>query len=196
MAAHYDDEQHFLFPINYHLHMLIRLLISAFILSYIHIVLAYKTIIDALSEDKDKRFETLLTHLQNLQLETLVNSLEAGTMFAPDNNAFEKCQFDIDREILLYHLIKKGMVSADFYQGQLKETLLTRPGYLGPDNKAGQRIKFTLKDGNKKKAYVNQAKIIDRDIQVNNQTYIQVIDCVLQPPQLLGMLILKRVDLS
>jgi uncharacterized surface protein with fasciclin (FAS1) repeats len=150
------------------------------------IVLAYKTIIDVLSEDTDKRFETLLTHLRNLQLEKLVTGLEAGTLFAPDNTAFEKCQLNIDRETLLYHLIKTGMVSDDFYQGQLKETLLARPGYLGPDNKAGQRIKLTLKDGSKKKAYVNQSKIIDRDIQVNNETYIQVIDRVLQPPQLLG----------
>lgn len=166
--------------------MLIKRLLPVLILSFIQLALAYKNIVDVLSEDKDKRFETLLSHLRNLKLEELITGLDAGTMFAPDNSAFEKNQFDIDRETLLYHLIKKGAVSDDFYHGQLKETLLTRPGYLGPNNKAGQRLKLTLKDGNKKKIYVNQAKIIDRDIQVNNETYIQVIDFVLQPPQLLS----------
>lgn len=160
---------------------LIRIVLVSFI--YIMQAVAFKTIIDALSEDE--RFSTLLTHIQELRLVPLVNQLEAGTLFAPDNEAFQKCKLQIDRSVLLYHLIKKGMTTNDFYNGQLKESLYVRPGYLGPDNnKEGQRIKLTTTS--KDKLYVNQAKIVTKDIQVNNETYIQAIDRVLQPPSLLG----------
>lgn len=152
------------------------------LLLFLNAVIAYKTIIDVLSEDE--KFQTLLNHIQKFELVKFVNNLESGTLFAPDNEAFKKCQFDVDRSVLLYHLLKKGLLSDDTYHGQLKETMYTRPGYLGPDNKAGQRIKIT-KDG--KKTFVNQAKIIEKDVQVNNETYIQVIDRVLEAPRLLGM---------
>ena len=153
------------------------------LLLFIHVAIAYKTITDVLSEDE--KFSTLLNHIQRFELAKFVNSLESGTLFAPDNEAFTKCQFEIDRSALLYHLLKKGLLMDDTYHGQLKETLYIRPGYLGPDSKAGQRIKIT-KDG--KKTFVNQAKVIEKDVQVNNQTYIQVIDRVLEPPMSLGML--------
>jgi uncharacterized surface protein with fasciclin (FAS1) repeats len=152
------------------------------LLLFLNAVIAYKTIIDVLSEDE--KFQTLLNHIQKFELVKFVNNLESGTLFAPDNEAFKKCQFDIDRSVLLYHLLKKGLLSDETYHGQLKETMYIRPGYLGPDNKAGQRIKIT-KDG--KKTFVNQAKIIEKDVQVNNETYIQVIDRVLEAPRLLGM---------
>ncbi|KAI8639826.1 FAS1 domain-containing protein [Parasitella parasitica] len=150
-------------------------------------VVALKTIIDALSEDE--KFQTLLDHIQHLELVTLVNNLESGTLFAPDNEAFKKCQFEIDRSILLYHLLKNDLIIDNTYHGQLKETMYVRPGYLGPDSKTGQRMKIT-KDG--KKTFVNQAKIIEKDIQVNNQTHIQVIDRVLQPPMSLGDSMIDR----
>lgn len=153
------------------------------LLLFFNTVIAYKTIIDVLSEDE--KFQTLLNHIQKFELVKFISNLESGTLFAPDNEAFKKCQFDIDRSALLYHLLKKGLLSDDTYHGQLKETLYIRPGYLGPDSKAGQRIKIT-KDG--KKTFVNQAKIIEKDVQVNNETYIQVIDRVLEPPRSLGML--------
>ncbi|CEP09184.1 hypothetical protein [Parasitella parasitica] len=151
------------------------------------VAVAYKTIIDALSEDE--KFQTLLDHIKKFQLETFVNNLESGTLFAPDNEAFQKCQFDIDHSAILYHLLKKGLMIDNMYNGQLKETMYVRPGYLGSDSNAGQRIKFT-KDG--KKTFVNEAKIIEKDIQVNNQTIIQVIDRVLQPPMSLGDSIIDR----
>ncbi|RCI04167.1 hypothetical protein CU098_012382, partial [Rhizopus stolonifer] len=139
----------------------------------------------------DKKFETLLTHLEKNQLVDYVKKLESGTFFAPDNDAFKQTNIDIDRSTLLYHIIKKGIKANVFYQGQLRETMLVRPGYLVPDNNsgAGQRIKFTI-DG--KQVFVNQAKIISSDIQVNNETYIQVVDRVLEPPSLLGNAITKE----
>ncbi|KAG1454822.1 hypothetical protein G6F46_008369 [Rhizopus delemar] len=157
--------------------MKIRLLL----LYFIQAITAYKTIIDVLSEDE--RFSTLVGHLQTHQLIPKVNKLQAGTLFAPDNKAFEKSSdTEITTELLLYHFLNKGILTSDFYHGQLKETLCVN-GYLGSDP---QRIKMTV-DGHK--VYVNQARVVTSDIQVNNDTVIQVIDRVLEPPKLLGDII-------
>lgn len=151
---------------------------SLIILLCLHSVIAYQTIIDVLS--KDERFEKLVSHLQKLELVPMMNELESGTFFAPVNAAFEKIpDTAVSRESLLYHVLKgKGIPSTDFYHGQLKETLYD--GYLGSD---AQRIKMTVKGH---KVYVNQAKLIETDIQVNNYTYIHAIDSVLELPKLLG----------
>lgn len=154
--------------------------------STLHIAFAYKTIIDVLSEDS--RFRLLIEHLQRTRLVPIVNRLEAGTLFAPDNNAFENYKDkDIPQSLLLYHLLPVGMTGQDFYHGQLVESLYIRPGFLGSDD-AGQRIKIT-KDGKqgkgRGKVYINGAEIIEKDVYVNNQTYIQVINQVLEPPPML-----------
>ncbi|KAI8968034.1 FAS1 domain-containing protein [Mycotypha africana] len=158
---------------------------TLFLLVYAQLVLGANTIIDILKEDN--RFETLLAHIQHFQLVSFINDLDSGTLFAPVNDAFAKCEFELDRSTLLYHIIKKKREYNEFYDGQLEESQYVRPGYLGPDTTkaAGQRIKVTTK-ANNKKVFINQAKIIDKDLQVNNQTYIQVIDQVLSPPALLG----------
>lgn len=160
--------------------MIIRIII---LLLFISNAIAYKTIIDVLSEQE--RFSTLLTSIQEHRLVPLINELQSGTLFAPDNDAFKKYDKNITRSDLLYHLIKKGIVSNDFYDGQLKESLYVLPGYLGPDNKDGQRIKVTKSSNSK--IYINEAKIVEKDLQVNNETYIQVIDRVLEAPSLLGI---------
>ncbi|KAI8382326.1 FAS1 domain-containing protein [Blakeslea trispora] len=162
--------------------------IACILAVFIQSVLSAKTIIDVLSEDK--KYETLLSYLERYQLIEYVKQIESGTFFAPDNNAFAQSNSTIDRSSLLYHIIKKGMSSKDFYHGQLKETLLIRPGYLVPDNNsgAGQRIKMT-REGTE--IFVNQAKIIQSDLQVNNKTLIHTIDSVLNPPSLIGDMITK-----
>lgn len=158
--------------------MKIRILLLLFVSQ----VLGYQTIIDVLSQEE--RFSTLLKHLETLKLVPLVNGLVSGTLFAPDNEAFEKYEVEMDNSTMLYHFIKKGIRTDDFYNGQLKETLLQG----GPDD-GGQRIKVT-KTSN---IYINQAKIITSDIQVNNETYIQVVDRVLEPPSLLGLSLKKKI---
>ena len=167
----------------------IPLLLFITTLFHYHPIFAYKTIIDVLSEDS--RFEKLIEHLQRTRLVPHVNSLEAGTLFAPDNNAFENFQQgEITQHMLLYHLLPVGMIGEDFFDGQLLESLYIRPGFLGSDD-AGQRIKIR-KEGKpgkgRGKPYINDAEIIDKDIVVNNQTYIQVINQVLTPPTTLGKL--------
>ncbi|KAI7852291.1 FAS1 domain-containing protein [Circinella umbellata] len=162
---------------------------------YCHPILAYKTIIDVLSEDS--RFEKLIEHLQRTRLIPYINRLEAGTLFAPDNNAFENFKGEITEHMLLYHLLPAGMLGEDFFDGQLLESLYIRPGFLGSDD-AGQRIKIR-KEGKagkgRGKAFINDAEIIDKDLAVNNRTYIQAINQVLTPPTTLGESIKNNEEL-
>ncbi|KAG0166164.1 hypothetical protein DFQ30_007519 [Apophysomyces sp. BC1015] len=168
-----------------------RLLLSLFLISVLSVyVSAYKTIIDVLSEDA--RFEKLIEHLQRTRLIPHVNSLKAGTLFAPDNDAFDKYKKEeITQHILLYHISPVGMTGGDFFHGQLVESLYIRPNVLGSDD-AGQRIKVTKEGSPRKgrgKVYINDAQITSKDIMVNNQTYIQVIDQVLEPPEILDRIL-------
>lgn len=153
------------------------------------------TIVDVLLQQK--RFQTLVDHLNRTQLIPYVNDLTSTTLFAPDDKAFEKYDGqEIDKHILLYHFITQGMRSQDFFHGQLLTSNYVRHNLLGPDNNRkhnGQRLKVTLKDHDSKghgTVYINQAQVTTQDIQVNNDTYIQVLDQVLVPPPMLGMSIL------
>jgi uncharacterized surface protein with fasciclin (FAS1) repeats len=143
------------------------------------------TIIDILIQQK--RFQTLIDYLNKTQLIPYVNELESATLFAPDDTAFEKYQgVEIDKHILLYHFIPKGMLGQDFFHGQLLTSNYIRSNVLGPKKKRnGQRLKVT-KEAKGGKVYINQAEITTQDIQVNNGTYIQAIDQVLAPPLMLG----------
>ncbi|KAF7721373.1 hypothetical protein EC973_004817 [Apophysomyces ossiformis] len=148
---------------------------------------AYKTIIDVLSENE--RFEKLIEHLQRNRLVPHINSLKSGTLFAPDNEAFAKYKDeDITKSVLLYHLLPNALTGEDFFHGQLVESLYIRPNLLG-SAEAGQRIKITMEGTSSKnpgKVYVNNAEITEKDIMVNNQTFIQAINQVLEPPEILG----------
>ncbi|KAI8068395.1 FAS1 domain-containing protein [Gongronella butleri] len=150
----------------------------------------YKTIIDVLSEDT--RFTTLLTQLQRQKLVPMVNNLTAATLFAPDNQAFEALKGeDVDQETLLYHFVPQGMVSEDFYHGQLLASLYERPNVLGK-KKHGQRIKISKEGKQGKgrgKVLVNDAQITTQDIPVNNHTYIQAVDRLLTPPKMLDTIL-------
>ncbi|KAI9254162.1 FAS1 domain-containing protein [Helicostylum pulchrum] len=139
-----------------------------------------QSIIDKLSQDE--RFSTLLSHLESTGLKPLVNNLTSATLFAPDNDAFTKFEGEVNKHVLMYHFVKKGMTMDMFHHGQLKESLLVLPGYLGPDHEA-QRFKLSKND---KVWSVNQAKVIDENIKVDNYTYIQAIDRVMTLPSLLG----------
>ncbi|KAG0171581.1 hypothetical protein DFQ28_001445 [Apophysomyces sp. BC1034] len=149
---------------------------------------AYKTIIDVLSEDS--RFETLIQHLQRTRLIPRINRLPAGTLFAPDNNAFAAFEGNVDEATLLYHILPSGMTAADFYHGQLLQSIYVRPGFL-PNNE-GQRVKVTYTGLLGRTLFVNDAQIIKKDIPVNRNTYIQAIDRVLEPPETIGKLTPNR----
>jgi uncharacterized surface protein with fasciclin (FAS1) repeats len=154
----------------------------SFVLLFIFNVQAYKTIIDVLSEDA--KFSTLITHLQHTRLIPMINNLEAGTFFAPDNNAFQKYKGPpISRDIILYHLLPQQYNTVDFENGQVLESSLIRPGFLG-DDKTGQKLKITERFDTF--FHVNNARIKDKDVFVNRNTTLNVIDRVLEPPRILG----------
>ncbi|KAI8335752.1 FAS1 domain-containing protein [Chlamydoabsidia padenii] len=154
------------------------------------------TIIDILI--KQNRFRTLIDHLNRTDLIPYVNDLTSATLFAPDDKAFENYQGQaIDKHTLLYHFIAQGMQSQDFYNGQLLTSNYIRRNLLGQPDKTtnyttGQRIKVTLgnqADKKHDKVYINQAQIITQDIQVNDDTFIQVLDQVLTPPPMLDLVL-------
>ncbi|CAO3587603.1 unnamed protein product [Absidia cylindrospora] len=153
------------------------------------------TIIDILIQQK--QFQKLVDYLNKTELIPYINDLDSATLFAPDDTAFEHYQgAEIDKHILLYHFIPQGMLSQDFFHGQLLASNYERPNLLGPKKKHnGQRIKVT-KEGKfgkgRGKVYINQAQIISQDIQVNNKTYIQAIDQVLAPPVMLDILLRQQ----
>lgn len=147
----------------------------------ISMVEAYKTIIDVLSEDA--RFSTLIQHLQHTRLIPMINNLEAGTFFAPDNAAFKKYDGQqITREVMLYHLLPQQYSTKDFENGQVLESSYIRPGFLGTEE-TGQMLKITEKFDTF--FHVNDARIKDKDIFVNRNTTLNVIDQVLKPPKIL-----------
>ncbi|OBZ87104.1 FAS1 domain-containing protein fsc1 [Choanephora cucurbitarum] len=154
-------------------------LIFAFtFLSGIH---AYKTIVDVLSEDA--RFSTLIRHLQLTHLIPKINNLESGTFFAPDNSAFEKYKGPpITADILMYHLLPQQFSTKDFGDGQILESSYVRPGLLG-DDKTGQKLKVTTTFD--MFYHINEARIKDKDIFVNRNTTLNVVDRVLEPPRML-----------
>lgn len=145
----------------------------------------YKTIIDVLSEDE--KFSTLIKHLQYTRLIPFINNLEVGTFFAPDNSAFRNYKGpDITKDILLYHLLPEQYATKDFENGQVLESSYVRPGFLG-DETTGQMVKITEKFD--RFFHVNDARIKDKDVFVNRNTTLNVIDRVLEPPALLCKLL-------
>lgn len=142
---------------------------------------AYKTIIDVLSEDA--KFSTLIWHLQQTHLVPMINNLEAGTFFAPDNDAFKKYKGPTPtKELILYHLLPKQYSTKTLGNGQLLESSYIRPGFLGTEAK-GQLLKFTEKLDTF--FHVNDARIKDRDVFVNWNTTLNVVDRVLEPPPMM-----------
>lgn len=168
---------------------MIKRLLLLFVVPSIY---AYKTIIDVLSEDA--RFSTLITHLQHTRLIPTINNLEAGTFFAPDNAAFDKFNGQVvTKEMLLYHLLPVQYESETWEDGQVLESSYVRPGFLG-SQETGQMVKITEKLG---RTLVNgEARITDRDVFVNKNTTMHVINRVLQPPSILRkiLFLLRRVD--
>ncbi|KAI9022281.1 FAS1 domain-containing protein [Phycomyces nitens] len=142
----------------------------------------YSTIIDVLS--RDPRFTFLLLHLQKTRLVPLVNNLQSGTLFAPDNDAFKAYTGPITRNKLLYHILPTRLLANELYHGQLLESRYVRPNFLGR-NETGQQLKITRSRFQDVAMFVNQAQIIDYDIPVNQKTVIQAINSILDPPLIL-----------
>ncbi|KAI8097423.1 FAS1 domain-containing protein [Halteromyces radiatus] len=147
--------------------------------------LAYQTIIDVLSEDA--RFETLLRHLQHTRLIPVINQLKTGTLFAPDNDAFANYHGpDITQDSLLYHLLPKHTSASQFHHHQVLESSLVFDNFLR--NNTGQRLLIQRHSSIKPtdSIFVNDGRLIETDIFVNEATNIHVISKVLEPPMMLA----------
>ncbi|KAI9020238.1 hypothetical protein CLU79DRAFT_756288 [Phycomyces nitens] len=166
--------------------MLQQLLLAILLCSYSVPILAYKTLIDVLSDEG--QFTTLIQHLQYRRLVPYINDIKAGTLFAPNDEAFGSyIPGALTKDELLYHLLPTPMKGDEFFDGQLLGSLYIRPGFLGPAN-ASQLIKIT-KEGftgmGRGRVLVNEAPIVKKDIWVNKNTTIQALGKVLRPPHML-----------
>ncbi|ORZ13544.1 FAS1 domain-containing protein [Absidia repens] len=177
--------------------MLLWLFLSLSIFVQQSSVLAYQTIIDVLSNDA--RFGTLIRHIQKTRLVPVLNALETGTFFAPDNDAFANYQGPpITNETLLYHLLPRKISAEKFRHHQVIESSLQLENYL--QNNTGQRLlihrspnhsssSFSLAatlSKSRTTLFVNDAQMIDLDVPVNSKTVIHAVNKILQPPQMIS----------
>ncbi|CAJ0838489.1 6952_t:CDS:2 [Entrophospora sp. SA101] len=167
-----------------HIHLLLLLTLpSCFIFhnSLANFVEARKTIIDALSEQKQqKRFYKLLVTLQNTRLIPLINHLKTATFFAPDNKAFKGLDIkDITRDQMLYHILYKEIKKEGFKNEELLVTQLDLGEKLGGEN-IGQRLNIEIDEKNT--YFVGNAKITEFDLQSDNGI-IHVVSELLIPPK-------------
>ncbi|CAM0139220.1 unnamed protein product [Umbelopsis sp. WA50703] len=155
-----------------------KLLILLAILVEVFPVIALKTIVDVLQNDS--RFKTLVGHVKRTGLDSCLDELSKGTLFAPTNDAFDGKKDTISRDQLLYHLIGAEWYGKDFYDGQILETMYVRDEYLGEE---GQRL-VVKSSGKKGDTFINDAQVVDADIKAGNGV-IHAIDGLLMPPRVL-----------
>ncbi|KAG2179174.1 hypothetical protein INT43_002024 [Umbelopsis isabellina] len=152
-----------------------KLLILLAILVEVFPIFALKTIVDVLQGDS--RFKTLVGHVKRTGLDTRLDELSKGTLFAPTNDAFDGKKDTISRDELLYHLTGAEWHAKELFNGQILESMYVREDYLGEQ---GQRL-VVKSNGKKSDTYINDAKVVDADIKAGNGV-IHAIDGVLKPP--------------
>jgi uncharacterized surface protein with fasciclin (FAS1) repeats len=152
-------------------------------------VYAFKTIVNVLKQDT--RFETLVGHIQRLELESFLNDMKTATLFAPDNEAFAHYEGPTTRNTILYHLVPWNISADKFRHHQILESSLHLDHYL--QNNKGQRLLIHRTDDVSTSGasllapiFVNDAQVTDTDILVNMETIIHVVNKVLEPPSLIG----------
>ena len=133
---------------------------------------------DYLEEHTDK-YSTLIRVLEITDLKNTLNAYGHYTFFAPDNEAFDAflqgkgSVEDLDPEYLgilvRYHLIDIEIESSYFRDGVIQDTTYS-----------GDHLVITFSEGGLETIMVNDARITDRDIQVENGV-IHTIDGVLTP---------------
>lgn len=135
---------------------------------------ASQNIVEVAAGNKD--FSTLVSLVKEAGLVDALQAEGPYTVFAPSNAAFEKVPADTlkalkdDKEklkaVLLYHVVKGKVMSADVKSGAVP-TL------------EGQDITVKVDNG---KVMVNDAMVVGADVDASNGV-IHVIDSVLIPPQ-------------
>jgi uncharacterized surface protein with fasciclin (FAS1) repeats len=138
-------------------------------------------LISAYLEEHTDKYSTLIRVLEITDLKKTLNAYGHYTFFAPDNNAFSDfCsqsgkssvdEFDRDYLITLvrYHLIDIEIESSYFRDGVIPDTTYS-----------GDYLVIAYSEGGLVTIHVNEAKITERDILVENGV-IHTIDKVLSP---------------
>ncbi|KAG0200925.1 hypothetical protein BGX28_006150 [Mortierella sp. GBA30] len=160
---------------------------------------ATTSVIDLLSTDPG--FSRLIMELQRNRLIPFLNNRKTSTFFAPTNAAFSKWDEQnegklIDKDTMLYHILGESVLSQDFKDSMLLETLLVKVGYLG-DNGEGQLVavsKASWRPG-KRKLLVGGAELLKTDWQADNGV-VHVVDRLLIPPGDLVDTLQKHEELS
>ncbi|KAG0235774.1 hypothetical protein BGW41_000669 [Actinomortierella wolfii] len=148
----------------------------------------------------DPAFERLIRALQKHRLIPFLNNSPSLTLFAPTNRAFQKWDAEgreVTREILLYHILPETVLTDQFKDGQLLETVLVKAGYLG-DNNEGQRVpvaKQSWRPGRHSSWTVGDAEILKKDWVADNGA-VQVVDRLLVPPEDIVETLKKHTDLQ
>jgi uncharacterized surface protein with fasciclin (FAS1) repeats len=137
-------------------------------------------IADYLEEHADE-YSSLIRVLEITDLKYTLNTYGHYTFFAPDNNAFKDfCtqsgkasveEFDKEylKTLVRYHLIDFEIESSYFRDGAIPDTTYS-----------GDYLVITFSEGGLESVHVNDALILERDIQVENGI-IHKIDKVLAP---------------
>ena len=143
--------------------------------------------IDVMAELRaDARFSTLVSALDQTNLDAVVSSLDGMTIFAPTNDAFTALGVDLstlsDQElsdILLYHVLAARVESSDLASGQTYAST----ALAGPDSDdPGVSILIEVDSGVR---INNTADVIEADIDADNGV-IHAIDAVLLPLDVVG----------
>ncbi|KAI9281162.1 FAS1 domain-containing protein [Sporodiniella umbellata] len=140
----------------------------------------HDSLFDIISQDE--RFHRLAKEIERYELVDHFKSIEAGTVFAPVNEAFE--QLDLQRvraspEQILYHVIPIAIESRKLWDGRLLETQATSenlPQFIKISKSTFTR-EITIGTGLKS----NGAKVVDADIEATNGR-LHAIDHLLQFP--------------
>lgn len=171
------------------LKIIMLLVVSLVVLAFTSNINPDKTISEMVAEKQD--LSTLLTALETAELVDVLNEEGPYTVFAPTNEAFENLpEGKLDEllkpenkaelaGILKYHVISGKVYASDLEADKGFETLEgtelkvkvkdTERGYMDEEQKEG-----------KKKVMVNNAKIIESDIEASNGI-IHFIDGVITP---------------
>ena len=132
-------------------------------------------------EEHEDEFSTLLSVLEYTQLKPALNAYGHYTFFAPDNDAFddflvqqgkssiEDFEKDYLTTLVKYHLIDIEIESSYFRNGALTDTTYS-----------GDHLIITFLEGGLENILVNDARITERDINVENGI-IHKIDKVMPP---------------
>ncbi|MFP3855072.1 MAG: fasciclin domain-containing protein, partial [Anaerolineales bacterium] len=138
---------------------------------------AEPTVVDIAASNED--FSTLVAAVEAAGLAETLSSEGPFTVFAPTNAAFEAALADLGltaeelladtellTQVLTYHVVPGDLMAADVLEQNLLETV-----------EGSFALAYSTEEG----AFINQASIVQADIEASNGV-VHVIDSVILPP--------------